>query len=127
MKLLSFVSPTRASFGVVDGGSVIDMGVRLGASCPDLKSALQAGALERIDKLATGAPADYRVDEVHFLPVLPNPGKIVCVGLNYVAHRAEGGHKTESPAPVIFLRVPESQAWLAEREQKRRHGGGGRQ
>jgi len=29
--------------------------------------------------------------------------------LNYVAHRAEGGHKTESPAPVIFLRVPESQ------------------
>ena len=109
MKLLSFVSPTRASFGVVDGDRVIDMGVRLGASCPDLLSALQSGALERIGRLAAGAPADYRVDEIGYLPLLPNPGKIVCVGLNYLAHRTEGGHKPTSPAPVIFLRVPASQ------------------
>lgn len=109
MKLTSFVTPTRASFGVVDGNRVIDMGVRLGGTCPDLKAALQSGAVERIRKLANAAPADYRVDEISYLPLLPNPGKVVCIGLNYVAHRAEGGHKTESAAPVIFLRVPESQ------------------
>ena len=109
MRLLSFMTPTRPSFGVVDGGRVIDMGVRLGATCPDLKSALQSGALDRIARLAQGAPADYRVDEIRFLPLLPNPGRIVCIGLNYVAHRAEGGHKTEAPAPVTFLRLPESQ------------------
>ena len=109
MRLLSFVTPTRASFGVVDGERVIDMGVRLGATCPDLKSALQAGALPRIEQLARGAPADYRVGDIRFLPLLPNPARIVCIGLNYVAHRAEGGHRTESPAPVTFLRLPESQ------------------
>src|SRR5690349_12758349 len=109
MKLLSFVTSMRATFGVVDGDRVFDMGVRLGAGCPDLKSALQTGALERIERLARAAPADYRVDEIRFLPLVPNPGKIVCIGLNYVAHRAEGGHQTTSPAPVTFLRVPESQ------------------
>ncbi|MGE0315411.1 MAG: fumarylacetoacetate hydrolase family protein [Lautropia sp.] len=109
MRLLSFLTPTRASFGVLDGDRVIDMGVRLGDSCPDLKRVLQSGALDRIGALSRGAPADYRLEDIHFLPLLPNPGKIVCVGLNYVAHRAEGGHKTTSPAPVIFLRIPESQ------------------
>ena len=114
MKLLSFVTPTRATFGVVDGDRVFDMGVRLGASCPDLKSALQTGGLQRIERLARAAPADYRVDEIRFLPLVPNPGKIVCIGLNYVAHRAEGGHQTTSPAPVTFLRVPESQVGHGE-------------
>jgi len=43
-----------------------------------------------------------------FLPVIPNPGKIICVGLNYEEHRVETGRdKTESPA--LFIRVPESQ------------------
>ena len=114
MKLLSFVTPTRATFGVVDGDRVVDMGLRLGASCPDLKAALQTGALERIEHLARGATADHHVREIRFLPLLPNPGKIVCIGLNYVAHRAEGGHQTTSPAPVTFLRVPESQVGHGE-------------
>lgn len=109
MKLASFVTPTRASFGVVDGDQVIDMGLRLGTTCPDLRSALLSGSVERIGRLAQGAPADYALADVRFLPLVPNPGKIVCVGLNYVAHRAEGGHKTESAAPVIFLRTAESQ------------------
>ena len=114
MKLLSFLTPTRSTFGVVDGDRVIDMGVRLGATCPDLKSALQSGQLERIERLARGAPADHRLDEIRFLPPLPNPGRIVCIGLNYVAHRAEGGHKTAAPAPVTFLRLPESQVGHGE-------------
>jgi len=109
MRLTSFLTPTRPSFGVVDGDRVVDIGLRLGATCPDLDSALKSGALERIARLAHGAPADYRVDEIRFLPVLPNPRRIVCIGLNYVAHRAEGGHRTDAPAPVTFLRLPESQ------------------
>lgn len=109
MKLMSYVTPQRASFGVVQGDRVIDMGARLGPSCPDLKSAIAQGLLPRIAQLAEGAPADYRLDEVVALPVIPNPARILCAGLNYVAHRAEGNHKTEAAAPTIFLRLPESQ------------------
>lgn len=109
MKLMSYVTPQRASFGVVQGERVIDMGARLGPACPDLKSAIAQGLLPRIAALADNAPADYRLDEVVPLPVIPNPNRILCVGLNYVAHRAEGSHKTEAAAPTIFLRLPESQ------------------
>ena len=109
MKLMSYVTPQRASFGVVQGERVVDMGLRLGASCPALKSAIAQGLLPRIGALADNAPADFRLDEVVPLPVIPNPNRILCAGLNYVAHRAEGNHKTDAAAPTIFLRLPESQ------------------
>jgi 2-keto-4-pentenoate hydratase/2-oxohepta-3-ene-1,7-dioic acid hydratase in catechol pathway len=109
MKLMSYVTPQRASFGVVSGQRVIDMGLRLGATCPDLKAAITQGLLPRIATLADNAPADFHLDEVVPLPVIPNPGRILCAGLNYVAHRAEGQHKTDAAAPTIFLRLPESQ------------------
>lgn len=114
MKLLSFTGPTGASFGVLEGDRVIDLAPRLGPGCPDLKAALQQAAQDRIARLVRGATADYRVDEIRFLPLVPNPARIVCVGLNYVAHRAEGGHKTDAPAPVIFLRLPQSQVGHGE-------------
>jgi len=109
MKLMSYVTPQRASFGVVTGQRVIDMGLRLGAGCHDLKSAIAQGLLPHIAALADNAPADFHLDDVVPLPVIPNPGRILCAGLNYVAHRAEGKHKTDAAAPTIFLRLPESQ------------------
>ena len=109
MKLMSYVTPQRASFGVVRGEHLVDMGLRLGPSCPDLRSALAQGLLPRIAALADNAPADFRLDEVVALPVIPNPSRILCAGLNYVAHRAEGQHQTEAAAPTFFLRLPESQ------------------
>lgn len=109
MKLMSYVTPTRSSFGVVDGHRVVDLGVRWGATCPDLRTALQAGWLGKAAELVRGATADYHVDELVFLPVIPNPGKILCAGLNYLAHRVEGNHKPEAAAPTFFTRTPESQ------------------
>ncbi len=109
MKLMSYATPQRASFGVVQGDHVVDMGARLGPACPDLRSALAQGLLPRIAALAEAAPPDFHLDELVALPVIPNPGKILCAGLNYLAHRVEGRHRPEAPAPTIFLRLPESQ------------------
>lgn len=107
MKLMSYVTPRRASFGLVQGERVFDLPERLG--CADLRSALRAGALSRIDGLGLGATADFHLTELVFLPVVPEPRRIVCVGLNYLAHRLEGRHQAEASAPVLFLRLPESQ------------------
>lgn len=109
MKLMSFCTPQRTSFGIVRGAGVVDLGARLGPSCPDLLTALRMGGLERLEALARTVPADFHLDEVDFLPVIPQPGKILCAGLNYVAHRVEGNHKPEAAAPSIFLRLPQSQ------------------
>ena len=108
MKLVSFRWRDRDSYGVVADGGVIDLGPRLGARYPDLKSVLAAGALDEVTDATKGQTADVALDDIAFLPVIPNPSKILCVGLNYRAHREEAGRK-ETDHPAIFIRFADSQ------------------
>jgi 2-keto-4-pentenoate hydratase/2-oxohepta-3-ene-1,7-dioic acid hydratase in catechol pathway len=67
-----------------------------------LRDALAAGALDEMRKAATAKP-DHKLSEIKFLPVIPNPEKILCVGINYKSHAAE--HGTEAPKlPNIFTK-----------------------
>jgi 2-keto-4-pentenoate hydratase/2-oxohepta-3-ene-1,7-dioic acid hydratase in catechol pathway len=107
MKLLSFRHGGKETYGVVSGDGVIDLGKRLGATYPDLKTLIAKGGLDEAKKAATGA-ADAPLSAIEFLPVIPNPGKIICVGLNYKAHREETGRQpTDNPA--LFIRFADSQ------------------
>lgn len=108
MKIASYVNGRHASYGVVEGERIFDLGVRLGARYPDLKTLIAADGVEAARKATVGAPADYLARDVAFLPVVPNPGKIVCVGLNYEEHRAEG-NRPKTADPALFLRLSESQ------------------
>jgi len=105
MKFLSFTTPTGASFGLTDGKTVVDLGLRTGGT---LREAIRRDALSDLARHAN-APADYRLDEIGFLPVIPDPAKILCVGLNYVEHRREGNHAETAKAPPVFTRYPQSQ------------------
>ena len=108
MKLASYLLDGRPSYGVVEGNGVVDLGRRLGAKYPDLRALITANALDEAKRAAAGAKPDASFDSLTLLPVIPNPDKIVCVGLNYEEHRVETNRdKTENPA--LFLRVPGSQ------------------
>ncbi len=107
MRLASFRTAQGASYGAVTSQGIVDLGRRLGNRYSDLRALLERNGLEEARK-AAGSPADYKESEVSWLPLIPNPGKIVCVGLNYEEHRQETGRdKTEQPA--LFLRLAESQ------------------
>ena len=107
MRLASFQVKNVASYGAVTEQGIVDLGKRIGNRYPDLKSLIRENAFAEAKKLLS-QPPDFRESEITWLPVIPNPGKIVCVGLNYEEHRAETGRdKTENPA--LFLRVAESQ------------------
>jgi len=106
MKLVSFRVDGRASYGVVKGGGIVDAGLRLGAGAPDLKSAI-AGGLDQLKPMAEAAP-DYRLDAVELLPVIPNPDKILCIGINYLTHVKETGRPLPD-YPMIFTRFANSQ------------------
>ena len=107
MRLASFRTAQGASYGAVTKQGIVDLGRRLGNRYSDLRTLLERNGLEEARK-AAGAAADYKESEVSWLPLIPNPGKIVCVGLNYEEHRQETGRdKTEQPA--LFLRLAESQ------------------
>jgi 2-keto-4-pentenoate hydratase/2-oxohepta-3-ene-1,7-dioic acid hydratase in catechol pathway len=107
MKLASFRIGGTATWGLVEGDAVADLGALLGGRLPDLKSAIAAGALADLPREAAAAPR-HALDGIEWLPVIPNPDKILCVGLNYEMHRKETG-RSEVGHPTIFARYANSQ------------------
>ena len=105
MKLASYRIGDRETYGLVDGEGVIDAGARL--SFPDLKSALAQEGVMEIAKLDGSGP-DHDLADIQFLPVIPNPGMILCVGLNYATHIREMGRDMPQ-YPALFPRYPGSQ------------------
>jgi 2-keto-4-pentenoate hydratase/2-oxohepta-3-ene-1,7-dioic acid hydratase in catechol pathway len=108
MKLGTFQIDGRTTYGVVNEQGVVDLGRRLGSQYPDLKSLLAAGALDAARSAAKVASADVPLDRVTYLPVIPNPDKILCIGHNYEAHRIET-ERDKTPNPTVFLRHWETQ------------------
>ncbi|HXQ46982.1 MAG TPA: fumarylacetoacetate hydrolase family protein [Caulobacteraceae bacterium] len=105
MKLLSYRTGGEASFGLATDAGVVDLKSRLGAA--SLKALLRAGGLERARPF-TGAAADHPWSAVTFDPVIPDPDKIVCIGINYEDHRAETGRPV-SGYPTVFTRFADTQ------------------
>lgn len=111
MKLMMFRKDGRDALGVVEGDTVIDVSTAAAAPPKDIKSAIVAGeaGLAAIKAAAAKAPASARHALKGVTPALPiaRPGKFICVGLNYAAHAAEGGHATPT-YPSFFPRFPSS-------------------
>jgi 2-keto-4-pentenoate hydratase/2-oxohepta-3-ene-1,7-dioic acid hydratase in catechol pathway len=110
MKLASFRLQERATFGVVTDTGVIDLQPRLARQdIHSLRETLAAIAvLDAVAPSLRGAPIDARLDEVTLLPPIPDPAKIICVGLNYEAHRIETG-RDKMKYPVLFTRFADTQ------------------
>ncbi|MGS0741084.1 fumarylacetoacetate hydrolase family protein [Glaciimonas sp. GG7] len=113
MKLVSFITQEGTSFGLVKDQAVFDLGKRLSQRYPDLKALIAADALHEAEAAARDSAADYLLSDITLLPVIPNPGQIFCVGLNYADHVKETNRET-TENPVIFMRVPASQVGHAQ-------------
>ncbi|WP_428101337.1 fumarylacetoacetate hydrolase family protein [Candidatus Rariloculus sp.] len=109
MRLLSFRSGDHESFGVVADGGVIDAGVHLPGRVGTLKAAIAGDRFGAVAELAAGAEHDYALDEIEFLPTIPDPGKIVCIGINYGNRNEEYRDGSAAPRyPSVFMRTPDS-------------------
>ena len=108
MRIASYVTGRGASYGIVDAGRIVDLGCRIGALYPNLRALLEGEGLDAARRAAKGATADFALSDVDFLPVVPNPRRIVCAGLNYEEHRVEG-NRPKTADPALFIRLPESQ------------------
>lgn len=106
MRLLSFRHDGNDGYGAVVGDGVADLSARLGSKYPTLRSALVAGALGELHAAANSR--DFMLSQITFRPVIPDPSKIICVGLNYHEHRQETG-RDENAYPTLFARFPDSQ------------------
>jgi len=106
MKFISFRVDATPRYGAVTDNGIVDLTGRL--TFADLKALIAAGATGEAANAARGAMADYTIDQVTFDPVIPNPEKILCIGVNYEAHRQESG-RAKSEYPTIFTRFADTQ------------------
>lgn len=107
MKLVSFRKDGRSAYGIVEGEGIVDAHARFGGDHPTLRSLLDPNGLKVLAELA-GASQDVALASVELLPVVPDPEKIFCIGVNYMSHLIETG-RPKPDHPMVFLRVAPSQ------------------
>jgi 2-keto-4-pentenoate hydratase/2-oxohepta-3-ene-1,7-dioic acid hydratase in catechol pathway len=104
MKLASYIAQGKPAFGRVVEGGAITLSDRMGERDITLKDALtEEDLLDELLRLAHGAEPDVNLDGLEFLPTITNPGKVLCVGINYRSHAAEHGHAV-AEKPNIFTK-----------------------
>ncbi len=94
-----------------DSSEFIDLSAT-DSSLPDtlLEMIASGQAMSHIAALAKSPTATIKsLQGVQFIPLIDRPGKIICLGLNYADHAAEGGH-SRPEYPAFFMRGPSSLA-----------------
>jgi len=100
VQLVSYRSDRGDRAGVLRDGLVVDAGDALGSEVATVRGLLTDGLLDRLsDADGDGVP----LAEVDLLPPVPDPEKIVCIGLNYRDHAAEG-RQEPPPVPTFFAK-----------------------
>jgi 2-keto-4-pentenoate hydratase/2-oxohepta-3-ene-1,7-dioic acid hydratase in catechol pathway len=109
MRLLSFAIGDYSSYGAVTPDGIVDLGRLLGERYPTLGSVLRAGELHRAVTLGASSKPTISLDEIRYLPTVPDPEKIICIGINYGNRNAEYKDGAEAPKyPSVFMRTPGS-------------------
>ena len=103
MRLVSFRHAGACKFGAAVDGGIVDLSERTGARWPGLRAAIAGKALDELATAARGVAPDLTFDDVELLPTIPDPEKILCVGLNYASHVGEVGRELPT-VPSVFSR-----------------------
>jgi 2-keto-4-pentenoate hydratase/2-oxohepta-3-ene-1,7-dioic acid hydratase in catechol pathway len=109
MKIVGFASETGPRLGVVEGDRIIDLQAVEPNLPADLAVVLAAtgGDLKPLADLAKRAPASARraLNGLKYALPVVRPGKIICLGLNYMEHVKEGRYADNVPKfPTLFMR-----------------------
>ncbi|MDR7085089.1 2-keto-4-pentenoate hydratase/2-oxohepta-3-ene-1,7-dioic acid hydratase in catechol pathway [Arthrobacter ginsengisoli] len=101
-------SPT---WGVIIDAQAYDLGPTGLNLAPTLRAAVEQGIFGALGEEFRTAPVRPEAD-IEFLPAITDPGKVICIGVNYRSHQNETGnaaHQKEQKAPTIFTRFADSQ------------------
>ncbi|MFJ5358423.1 fumarylacetoacetate hydrolase family protein [Pectobacterium sp. CHL-2024] len=106
MKIANFKLKGQNKFGIVKDSGIIDVSAVYGNKYPSLKTFLENEDISVLSGISA-EQTDYKIDQVEYLPVIDNPTKIICVGMNYSEKRAEFNEL--NPEPTLFIRFADSQ------------------
>ncbi|HYP72046.1 MAG TPA: fumarylacetoacetate hydrolase family protein [Variovorax sp.] len=118
MKFTTYLRGGAPRLALVDGQDLIDLNDANPQVAPDLRAALRASTdLQVAARQAIETGTRQSLAAAVLAPLVPEPGKIICLGLNYYDHAKEGGRE-KPDYPWFFFRAPSSlvahgqAAWL---------------
>ena len=96
-------------YGAVVDGGVVDLSPHFGKDYPTLREAIAAGVLTKLAEDGARRSPDHALEAITWLPPIPSPEKIICIGVNYPDRNAEYKDGQDAPKyPSMFLRTPRS-------------------
>jgi acylpyruvate hydrolase len=109
MKIVAFEGQGGPHLGVVEGDQVVDLQAVDNKVPADLGEWLKKnnGDTKSLGDIVKKAPASARkpLAEITYALPVARPGKIICLGLNYLEHVKEGSQRDNIPKfPTIFMR-----------------------
>ena len=108
-RIATYSAEGKTGYGVVVDGGIVDLSARFGKEFPTLREAIAAGALMKLTEDAARHQPDHALDAITFLPPIPAPEKIICIGVNYPDRNAEYKDGSDAPKyPSMFMRTPRS-------------------
>lgn len=108
MRLCSYLHNGRAGYGIVADDRILDISSVLGDRFPTLANLLAEQDFVNICTQAISRSAELPLAGIELQAPIPNPGKIICVGLNYHDHMVETRH-APTQHPTLFARFADSQ------------------
>jgi 2-keto-4-pentenoate hydratase/2-oxohepta-3-ene-1,7-dioic acid hydratase in catechol pathway len=108
-RLATFSVNGAVKYGAVADGGVVDLSARHANDYPTLREVIASGALMRLTEGAARHSPDHALDAIAWLPPIPQPEKIICIGVNYPDRNAEYKDGSDAPKyPSMFMRTPRS-------------------
>jgi 2-keto-4-pentenoate hydratase/2-oxohepta-3-ene-1,7-dioic acid hydratase in catechol pathway len=108
-RFATFAVNGATKYGAVTDRGIVDLSTRWAKDFPTLREVIAAGALMRLAEDAAHGHEDHALDAVTWLPPIPSPEKIICIGVNYPDRNAEYKDGSDAPKyPSMFLRTARS-------------------
>ncbi|MDP3074131.1 fumarylacetoacetate hydrolase family protein [Bradyrhizobium sp.] len=108
-RLATYSIDGSTRYGAVVDGGIVDLSARFAKEYPTLREVIAADALPKLAEEAARHRPDHALDAVTWLPPIPAPEKIICIGVNYPDRNAEYKDGQNAPKyPSMFMRTPRS-------------------
>ena len=101
MKLVSFLNNGQESFGVLGNSGLHPVLETFKKDCLDLKSVLGSQKIKNLKTFCQEKPIP--LSQVTLLPPIPNPGKIICAGMNYRKPYPVDGIAPPDPGNIVIF------------------------